>query len=169
MAARIGTSTDMVYDGNNLLVKGDGLTFDGTSLLIKDSEHQTFSFTGDGELNVKVMRDIIGATPVTQDSTANATNTITVVGAAGEKICVTHIALSISGASTTGVQTLLVKDNAVNKFKYVIPTATPMGTVINLSFPTPINITAGDLTVVCSGLGASSISTINLGYFKVNT
>ena len=119
-------------------------------------------YTAANPIPTKVVGSVI---TVTQDSLANATNTITIAGVAGQSIYVEAIEVAISGAVAGNDINVLLKDGTTTKWKTVIGSGASRGTRVGMVLPMPIKITAGaNLILAVDAGGASVITTANVAY-----
>ncbi len=107
-------------------------------------------------------------TPVTQDSGANAINTLAVAAVTGVAHHITAFSVVIGGAATGNAVNVVIKDGTTVVWKEIIATAAPIGTTISKIFMNPIEGTVGNaVSIVVDAGGASCVTTANLEYYDL--
>ncbi len=101
----------------------------------------------------------------TQDSAANAAQTLTKAAVAGKKHCITALSVAVSGAAAAADITVTLKDGATVIWKGVVGTgARGMGLIKDFLFPLVLSENSAANLEVAAG-GASVVTTANLtGY-----
>jgi len=131
-----------------------------------DKQGNYQKYNSDGSTPVVVVGSLANVIPVTQDSSANAVNTLTVVGVEGKSIYVEAIEVVTSGASAGSDINILLKDGATTKWKTIIGSGASRGTRVGIVLPMPIKITAGaNCVLAVDAGGASVVTTANLAYY----
>lgn len=121
-----------------------------------------------GAAKVSITGSLASVLSVTQDSSANAINTLTVAGVVGQSIYVEAVEVVISGASAGSDIKVLLKDEATTKWKTVIGSGANRGTRVGIVLPMPIKITSGvNLILSIDAGGSSVITTANVAYYMI--
>lgn len=108
----------------------------------------------------------IALTTVTQDSTANTANTITVAAVAGKKHYVAAIEVSIKGAAAGADINVVLRDGAAARWSEVIGSSAVRGTAVGFVLPHPIEMTTNTaMTLEVDAGGAGVITRANLAYY----
>ena len=100
---------------------------------------------------------------MTGDSAANTEKTHTVAKPGGKKIYIYSLSVSTSGADISADAEILIKDNAVTVWKFMLRTAVSFGGFMTFS-DCPIPIRDGNLTIVTGEGGAGVIVTVSITY-----
>lgn len=104
---------------------------------------------------------------VTQDSSANAQQTLTKAAAEGVTHYVCGFEVITSAAASAAAETIiLLKDGTTTVYKSCIGASAARGTRVSIMFPFPIKMTAGAAAVLnVAAAGASCVTTANMiGY-----
>jgi hypothetical protein len=111
------------------------------------------------------MRTVYGLS-ASQDSGANAPQTLTIAASAGSRIYVSGFEVATSGNAVGADIVCTLTDGATTKWKSVIGSGAARGERTGLSFTNPVSWTQGNpvvLTVTAGG--ASVVTSANIEYY----
>lgn len=115
--------------------------------------------------------ELAGGVPcwaITQDSAANAAQTLTKAAVADQRHYITALEAAISGAAAGADIAIVLKDGSTAKWKSVIGNAAASGSRVQLSFPQPVEVsvnTAANLEVDAGGASVVTSASMS-GYTK---
>ncbi|MDP4224819.1 MAG: hypothetical protein Q8910_00415 [Bacteroidota bacterium] len=164
-----------VYDSTNHLLKtttgggGTSSTVDVTDRSNRVLGSVTLSAAADVSDRTGRSLGVVsrkGIKSITQDSTANTTNTVTLSAIASTKYKIYGYQIIVSGAAVASNIAVTLTDNATVVWKDFIGIGTSIGSGAGVIFNSPIEATAVNTAFIVSATagGASVITTINILY-----
>ncbi len=110
------------------------------------------------------------ATPftLTQDSTANTAQTLSIAGVPGRSHYITFFEVVLSGAACTTECSVIIRDGTENILKEIIGVNSLRGTRVGATLFCPIVGSVGEtVSITVSEAGADAITTINVGGYTI--
>ncbi|SPF51245.1 hypothetical protein SBF1_50129 [Candidatus Desulfosporosinus infrequens] len=143
----------------------------GSTCKVLDGVGGTWNFDGTAwqppvPQQMTITGSLTNVSCVTQDSSSNSPQTLTIASVTGKSIYVTAIEVVISGGSAGNDIKALIKDGSAINWKEVIGSGASSGTRCGWESAIPVKMTAiGDsLTLVIDAGGTGVVTTANIAF-----